>query len=110
MGAAWTGRRGKHRPAIFPGRAEQGAASRLLANAAVPMEHRRESQCVKTAARCLHPAPRSITSVDRTTTRNALRCRGPVVSLNRRDGSIPLRAGVSGGGGVQGNFAQSRHS
>ena len=49
------------------------------------------ARCVKTAAGRLHRAPRFVTSVAGTTTRNAHGDRGSVVSLNRRDGSNPMR-------------------
>ncbi len=43
MGAAWARRLGEHLPSIFPGRAEQAAACRLLSSGAVTMEHVLES-------------------------------------------------------------------
>ncbi len=52
MGAAWTRRLGVHLPAIFPGRAEQAAAYRLLSNDGVTMEHILESHFEQTVERC----------------------------------------------------------
>ncbi len=51
----------------------------------------RGAPCVMNAAADLRQDTRFVTSVPWTTTRNALRCRGPVVSLNRRGGSKPLQ-------------------
>ena len=52
MGAAWLRRLGEPVPAIFPGRAEQAAAYRLLSNPGVTMEHVLESHCEATVERC----------------------------------------------------------
>ncbi len=66
MGAAWTRRLGAPLPALFPGRAEQAAAYRLLSNGAVTMEHVPESHFEQTVARCR--AERLVLAVqDRTT-------------------------------------------
>ena len=68
MGAAWTRRLGAHLPAIFPGRAEQAAAYRLLSNEAVTMEHILDSHFEQTVERCR--AERLVLAVQDTTTLN----------------------------------------
>ena len=68
MGAAWTSRLGEHLPAIFPGRAEQAAAYRLLSNEAVTMEHILASHFEQTVERCR--AERLVLAVQDTTTLN----------------------------------------
>ncbi|MCY3599100.1 MAG: IS4 family transposase [Acidimicrobiaceae bacterium] len=68
MGAAWTRRLGEHLPAIFPGRAEQAAAYRLLSNDGVRMEHILESHFEQTVERCR--AERLVLAVQDTTTLN----------------------------------------
>jgi len=68
MGAAWTRRLGERLPAIFPGRAEQAAAYRLLSNGAVTMEHVLESHFEQTVERCR--AERLVLAVQDTTTLN----------------------------------------
>ena len=68
MGAAWTRRPGERLPAIFPGRAEQAAAYRLLSNGAVTMEHVLESHFERTVERCR--AERLVLAVQDTTTLN----------------------------------------
>ena len=52
MGAAWVDRLGEHLPSIFPGRAEQTAACRLLSNDAVTMDHILDSHFEQTMERC----------------------------------------------------------
>ena len=47
----WLAAYGAHLPAIFPGRAEQAAAYRLLSNEAVTMEHILDSHFEQTVAR-----------------------------------------------------------
>ena len=66
--------------------------------AAVPLRrgngrpaHRSGARCVRQGAGRLRRAPCFVTSAAETTTRNAPDDRGPLVSLNRRDGSKPLR-------------------
>ena len=66
MGAAWCRRPGEHLPVIFPGRAEQTAAWRLLSNKAVRMDHILESHFEQTVARCR--AERLVLAVQDTTT------------------------------------------
>ena len=68
MGAAWTRRLGEHLPAIFPGRAEQTAAYRLLSSEAVTMEHILDSHFEQTVERCR--AERLVLAVQDTTTLN----------------------------------------
>ncbi len=68
MGAAWTRRLGEHLPAIFPGRAEQTAAYRLLSSEAVTMEHILGSHFEQTVERCR--AERLVLAVQDTTTLN----------------------------------------
>ncbi len=68
MGAAWTRRLGEHLPAIFPGRAEQTAAYRLLSSEAVTMEHILGSHFEQTVERCR--AKRLVLAVQDTTTLN----------------------------------------
>ncbi len=68
MGAAWTRRLGERLPAIFPGRAEQAAAYRLLSNDGVTMEHILDSHFEQTVERCR--AERLVLAVQDTTTLN----------------------------------------
>ncbi len=68
MGAAWARRLGEHLPSIFPGRAEQAAAYRLLSSGAVTMEHVLESHFEQTVERCR--AERLVLAVQDTTTLN----------------------------------------
>jgi len=68
MGGAWIRHPGKHLPAIFPGRAEQTAAYRLLSNGAVRMEHILESHFEQTVERCA--AERLVLAIQDTTTLN----------------------------------------
>ena len=68
MGAAWTRRLGERLPAIFPGRAEQAAACRLLSSGAVTMEHILDSHFEQTVERCR--AERLVLAVQDTTTLN----------------------------------------
>ena len=51
MGAAWINRPGKLLPSIFPGRAEQTAAYRLLSNDAETMDHVLDSHFERTVER-----------------------------------------------------------
>ena len=68
MGAAWVDRLGEHLPSIFPGRAEQTAAYRLLSNDAVTMGHILDSHFEQTVERCR--AERLVLAVQDTTTLN----------------------------------------
>ncbi len=68
MGAAWIRRPGAPLPAIFPGRAEQTAAYRLLSSDGVMMEHVLESHVEQTVERCR--AERLVLAVQDTTTLN----------------------------------------
>ncbi len=68
MGAAWTRRLGEHLPPIFPGRAEQAAACRLLSSEAVTMEHILRSHVEQTVGRCR--TERLVLAVQDTTTLN----------------------------------------
>ena len=68
MGAAWLQRPGERLPSIFPGRAEQTAAYRLLSNDAVTMEHILDSHFEQTVERCR--AERLVLAVQDTTTLN----------------------------------------
>ena len=68
MGTAWTRRLGAPLPAIFPGRAEQAAAYRLLSNDGVTMEHILESHFEQTVERCR--AERLVLAIQDTTTLN----------------------------------------
>ncbi len=52
MRAAWVDRPGEHLPSIFPGRAEQTAAYRLLSHDAVTMDHILDSHFEQTVERC----------------------------------------------------------
>ena len=68
MGGAWIRHPGKHLPAIFPGRAQQMAAYRLMSNGAVRMEHILESHVEQTVERCA--AERLVLAIQDTTTLN----------------------------------------
>ena len=68
MGAAWVDRLGEHLPSIFPGRAEQTAAYRLLSNDAMTMEHILDSHFEQTVERCR--TERLVLAVQDTTTLN----------------------------------------
>ena len=68
MGAAWIRRPGEPLPSIFPGRAEQAAAYRLLSNGAVTMEHILDSHFEQTVERCR--AERLVLAIQDTTALN----------------------------------------
>ena len=68
MGRAWTRRPGESLPAIFPDRAGQTAAYRLLSNRGVRMEHILESHFEQTVERCR--AERLVLAVQDTTVLN----------------------------------------
>ena len=68
MGEAWTRRLGESLPVIFPGRAEQAGAYRLLSNAGVTMDHILDSHAEKTVERCA--AERVVLAIQDTTTLN----------------------------------------
>ena len=80
MGGAWIRHPGQHLPAIFPGRAEQMAAYRLLSNDAVTMEHILESHVEQTVERCA--AEQLVPAMQDTTTPN-------------HDGLLPPPAGAA---------------
>ena len=56
MGRAWLEKMGEDLPVIFPTKAEQKAAFRLLSNPGVTMEHVLEPHCEATADRCRREA------------------------------------------------------
>ncbi len=95
MGAAWTRRLGERLPAIFPGRAEQKAAYRLLSNDAVTMEHILESHCEQTVERCR--AERFVLAVQDTTTLN-------YDGLSATSGLDGLGGGGKGTSGILAHF------
>ncbi len=85
MGGARIRHPGKHLPAIFPGRAQQAAAWRLLSGEAVTMEHMPDSHFEQTVERCR--AERLVPAMQDTTTLNH-------DGLSRTSG----RGGPGGGG------------
>ena len=95
MGAAWTRRLGEHLPAVFPGRAEQAAAYRLLSNGSVRMEHILESHFEQTVERCR--AERLVLAVQDTTTLN-------YDGLSATEGLDGLGGGGKGTSGVLAHF------
>ncbi len=95
MGAAWTRRLGERVPAIFPGRAEQTAAYRLLSNDAVTMEHILDSHFEQTVERCR--AERLVLAVQDTTTLN-------YDGLSTVSGLDSLGGGGKGSAGILAHF------
>ena len=95
MGAAWIRRSGEPLPAIFPGRAEQTAAYRLLSNDAVTMDHILDSHFEQTVERCR--AERVVLAVQDTTTLN-------YEGLSNTSGLDELGGGGSGNAGILGHF------
>ncbi len=91
MGAAWTRRLGEHLPAIFPGRAQQMAAYRLLSSEAVTMEHILDSHFEQTVERCR--AERLVLAVQDTTTLN-------YDGLSQTSGLDDLGGGGKGSSGI----------
>ncbi len=67
-----------------------------------------DAPCVKTAAHCLHSAPRSVTFVSRRQRGTRSKIAGWSSRSIVATAPLPCDAGVSGDGGVQGNFARSR--
>ena len=68
MGQAWTQSLGASLPVIFPGRAEQTAAYRLLSNPGVTMDHILDSHVEQTVERCA--AEPLVLAIQDTTTLN----------------------------------------
>ena len=68
MGKAWLERPGEDLPIIFPGKAQQRAAYRLLSNGGVTMEHILESHYQASAERC--GSEKLVLAVQDTTTVN----------------------------------------
>ena len=95
MGAAWVHRLGEHLPSIFPGRAEQTAAYRLLSNDAVTMDHILDSHFEQTVERCR--AKRLVLAVQDTTTLN-------YVGLSNTSGLDGLGGGGKGSAGILAHF------
>ena len=95
MGAAWIERPGEHLPAIFPGRAEQTAAYRLLSNDAVTMDHILDSHYEQTVERC--QAERLVLAVQDTTTLN-------YDDLTTTSGLDDLGGGGKGSSGILAHF------
>ncbi|MYG81630.1 MAG: IS4 family transposase [Gemmatimonadetes bacterium] len=95
MGAAWINRLGEHLPSIFPGRAEQTAAYRLLSNDAVTMEHILDSHFEQTVERC--GAERLVLAVQDTTTLN-------YDDLSQTSGLDDLGGGGTGTSGILAHF------
>ena len=91
MGAAWVERPGEHLPAIFPGRAEQTAAYRLLSNDAVTMDHILDSHYEQTVERC--QAERLVLVVQDTTALN-------YDDLTKTSGLDDLGGGGKGSAGI----------
>ncbi len=95
MGAAWVNRLGEHLPSIFPGRAEQTAAYRLLSNDAVTMDHILDSHFEQTVERC--GAERLVLAVQDTTTLN-------YDGLSTTSGLDELGGGGKGSAGILAHF------
>ena len=95
MGAAWVNRLGEHLPSIFPGRAEQTAAYRLLSNDAVTMDHILDSHFEQTVERC--GAERVVLAVQDTTTLN-------YDGLSTTSGLDELGGGGKGSAGILAHF------
>ena len=95
MGAAWEHRPGEHLPSIFPGRAEQTAAYRLLSNDAVTMDHILDSHFEQTVERCC--AERRVLAVQDTTTLN-------YEDLSKTSGLDELGGGGTGSAGILAHF------
>ena len=95
MGAAWVHRLGEHLPSIFPGRAEQTAAYRLLSNDAVTMDHILDSHFEQTVERCR--AERLVLAVQDTTTLN-------YDGLSSTSGLDELGGGGKGSAGILAHF------
>ena len=68
MGQAWTQSLGASLPVIFPGRAEQTAAYRLLSNPGVTIDHILDSHVEQTVERCA--AEPLVLAIQDTTTLN----------------------------------------
>ena len=95
MGEAWLHRLGEHLPSIFPGRAEQTAAYRLLSNDAVTMDHILDSHFEQTVERCR--AERLVLAVQDTTTLN-------YDGLSSTSGLDALGGGGKGSSGILAHF------
>ena len=95
MGAAWVNRLGEHLPSIFPGRAEQTAAYRLLSNEAVTMDHILDSHFEQTVERC--GAERVVLAIQDTTTLN-------YDDLSTTSGLDELGGGGKGSAGILAHF------
>ena len=95
MGAAWVHRLGEHLPSIFPGRAEQTAAYRLLSDDAVTMDHILDSHFEQTVERCR--AERLVLAVQDTTTLN-------YYGLSSTSGLDALGGGGKGSAGILAHF------
>ena len=95
MGAAWVDRLGEHLPSIFPGRAEQTLAYRVLSNDAVTMDHILDSHFEQTVERC--PAERLVLAVQDTTTLN-------FDGLSSTSGLDELAGGGKGSAGILAHF------
>ena len=95
MGAAWLKRPGDHLPSIFPGRAEQTGAYRLLSNDAVTMEHILDSHFEQTVERC--GVERFVLAVQDTTTLN-------YDGLSMTSGLDSLGGGGKGSAGILAHF------
>ena len=88
-------RLGEHLPAIFPGRAEQAAARRLLSNDGAAMEHILDSHFEQTVERCR--AERLVLAVQDTTTpsHDGLTGTSGLGGGGRGSSGILARAGVA---------------
>ena len=93
MGTAWMQSLGASLPVIFPGRAEQTGAYRLLSNAGVTMAHILDSHVEQTVERCA--AERLVLAIQDTTTLN----------FEGLDATADLDDLGGGGKGVQGLLA-----
>ena len=95
MGAAWLRRLGEPLPSIFPGRAEQTGAYRLLSNDAVRMEHILESHFEQTVERC--GVARFVLAVQDTTTLD-------YDGLSKTSGLDSVGGGGKGSSGILAHF------
>ena len=91
VGRAWLRNMGADLPAIFPVKADQKAAYRLLSNDGVTMQHVLEPQCDATADRCREE--RVVLAIQDTTTLN---CTG----LKATEGLHDIGGGGSGSCGI----------
>ena len=91
MGRAWLNHLGKDLPVIFPAKAEQKAAYRLLSNPKVSMDHILEPHQERLVERCR--LERTVLAIQDTTTLN-------YSGLEATDGLVTLGGGGKGSNGI----------